>query len=310
MKRVLLALAVMGLVAGGAQAQLQTDLSGGVIMCHHPAGLSYTFDAPPEGWCAFNDLQGCPENNDELANEDPFGMLVWYVCAAFVEDSEWCGVEFGLEYGGPYDFVLLDHGVCTPGGFLTIESEDPVWPLPGSGIAITTTTVPWTGNFEEVYWFGGYVYAGGVWCTVENIHTTPVIAFSNCAQVEYPAECYGCIGFGPGNFGFDCCPTIPEPDGACCVGEVCTIETEADCIGLGGTYLGDGTDCGPPNPCDLPDPGACCIDHVCHFVLADECALMGGVFMGEGVPCTPDNPCEIFTPADPTSWGAIKDMYR
>lgn len=41
----------------------------------------------------------------------------------------------------------------------------------------------------------------------------------------------------------------PSPaTGACCVGVDCTIETEADCTGMGGVYQGDGTDC-DPNPC-------------------------------------------------------------
>jgi hypothetical protein len=39
-----------------------------------------------------------------------------------------------------------------------------------------------------------------------------------------------------------------EPTGACCVETDCTIETEPDCTGMGGTYQGDGTNC-DPNPC-------------------------------------------------------------
>jgi hypothetical protein len=39
-----------------------------------------------------------------------------------------------------------------------------------------------------------------------------------------------------------------DPTGACCVATSCTVETEADCTGMGGTYLGDGTDCSG-NPC-------------------------------------------------------------
>jgi hypothetical protein len=38
------------------------------------------------------------------------------------------------------------------------------------------------------------------------------------------------------------------PTGACCIGEDCSITTEADCIAAGGTYQGDNTDC-DPNPC-------------------------------------------------------------
>jgi len=33
-------------------------------------------------------------------------------------------------------------------------------------------------------------------------------------------------------------------EGACCVGDGCLPATEDDCIAVGGTYFGDGTDCG------------------------------------------------------------------
>lgn len=36
--------------------------------------------------------------------------------------------------------------------------------------------------------------------------------------------------------------------GACCVDADCSIQTESDCSGMGGTYQGDGTPC-DPNPC-------------------------------------------------------------
>jgi len=53
-------------------------------------------------------------------------------------------------------------------------------------------------------------------------------------------------GAGPWslNYTFAC----PAPTGACCVGSVCSITTEANCQG---TYQGDGTDC-DPNPCPTP----------------------------------------------------------
>jgi subtilisin-like proprotein convertase family protein len=35
----------------------------------------------------------------------------------------------------------------------------------------------------------------------------------------------------------------PIPTGACCIGSVCSILSEADCNGGGGNYLGDGSDC-------------------------------------------------------------------
>jgi hypothetical protein len=350
-------------------------------MCHHPPGLVYSSDPPAEGWCFFNDLAGCAENNDEITM-DP---IVWFVCAAFEDPAEWCGTEFGVTYT-PYSWIPLEYDVCAPGGFLTIPT--PAWPGPDQGISIATTDTPWTGNFEEVYWFGGYGYYGGVWCLIDNPGSPGTVGFSNCAQVEFAAGCFGCIGFGAGNFGYDCCPAPPPPTGACCFPDgTCQVLEIDDCTGQGGiyqgddvpcnpcpqpgaccldndvcifvladecaaqsgdflgegigcgppnpcepppvygaccypdglcevvesgtctgVYLGDDTDCGPPNPC--PQPAACCIDHTCYFVLFDECEAMMGVWMGEGTTCAPDNPCDIFTPADPSSWGTIKAIYR
>lgn len=43
--------------------------------------------------------------------------------------------------------------------------------------------------------------------------------------------------------------------GACCAGTDCSIQTESDCIGMGGTYQGDDTTC-DPNPC-LTTPPSC-----------------------------------------------------
>jgi len=36
---------------------------------------------------------------------------------------------------------------------------------------------------------------------------------------------------------------VPAPTGGCCNGATCTVETQADCTGGGGTYLGDGASC-------------------------------------------------------------------
>ncbi len=62
--------------------------------------------------------------------------------------------------------------------------------------------------------------------------------------------------YGAGNGGeftleyaFDC--EVPPLTGACCIGEVCTVVTEDDCLGNQGVYQGDDTTC-DPNPCELP----------------------------------------------------------
>jgi hypothetical protein len=74
------------------------------------------------------------------------------------------------------------------------------------------------------------------------------------------------------------------PFGACCLGAQCLVQDEFSCLGLGGNYLGNGTDC-DPNPC----VGACCqLDGSCVVTTAADCAT--GLFEGGGTVCDP-NPC-------------------
>jgi hypothetical protein len=100
----------------------------------------------------------------------------------------------------------------------------------------------------------------------------------------------------------------PQP-GACCVGGICSVLMEEDCNAAGGEWLGPGTTC-EPNPC----PAVCCFEmptnpHGCEIILEDDCIAMGGYWHPEWTTCEP-NPCEIYTPAENTSWGTIKGMYR
>jgi hypothetical protein len=63
-------------------------------------------------------------------------------------------------------------------------------------------------------------------------------------EMQLPSECQG-TPWGPGTV---CQPNpCPQPEiGACCVGELCTPTTEADCDG---EWLGAGVECEPVNPC-------------------------------------------------------------
>ena len=83
-----------------------------------------------------------------------------------------------------------------------------------------------------------------------------------------------------------CC----DPDRDICLG----VMSQSDCTKIfGGTWLGPGTDCGPPNPCELPRPlGACCIGENCTIRTQPECAAAGGTWLGPGTDCGPPNPCE------------------
>lgn len=82
--------------------------------------------------------------------------------------------------------------------------------------------------------------------------------------------------------GHDGCSGNCDTEGACCVVDVCALETPSDCTISGGDYAGDETTC--PGTCGL---GACCVNGVCSLAVPSGCA---GVHLGGGTTCTPD-PC-------------------
>ncbi|MBN1513185.1 MAG: hypothetical protein JXB13_14310 [Phycisphaerae bacterium] len=58
--------------------------------------------------------------------------------------------------------------------------------------------------------------------------------------------------------------------GACCEGEQCSVLSEAACLAVGGSYLGDGTTC-TPNPCLDYDPSCLIISEVVVGAESGEC---------------------------------------
>lgn len=74
-----------------------------------------------------------------------------------------------------------------------------------------------------------------------------------------------------------------QPTGACCVGQNCSLQTQAACVWLGGMWQGPMSTCSPTNPCAVNNPGACChSDGSCTQVLnQSQCMAAGDVyFMG------------------------------
>lgn len=67
--------------------------------------------------------------------------------------------------------------------------------------------------------------------------------------------------------------------------ETCTVLTQPQCLGLGGTYLGDGTDC-TGDPCSPTPDGACCTATGCvDNQTAAECAAQDGFYFGDNTSC-------------------------
>jgi hypothetical protein len=351
MRKVLLTLALLGLVAG-ANA-VPDDLTGGVLAAHFVPELVYSGDAPTGGWCAayapyaINDLAQVNARVDVVAGGDP---NVWYVLAAWgLEDKTWCGTEFGLGDFDVVDGFSMAEGIpCFPSGGLEIPTAG--WPGPNEGTAIVTTDIPWSGNYVPVYFFGGYTYGYATDIEITLDPPTAFVGFANCLA---PPQTYMIEVDQLGILGVNMDGYVPEfpgvPEGACCVGEDCYFVPEAECITMGGEYLGNGVLC-EPNPCLILD-GACCVGGLCTVVEEAACALLGGEFLGAGTVCEPNpcpavccfimpsgshpceillqadcdaqggfwhpewiscdpNPCEEFTPTEDASWGSIKNLYR
>jgi hypothetical protein len=279
-----------------------------------------------------------------------FQAIVWYVLAAWqMEDKEWCGTEFGFgDYdAGVIGHIAWEPCYPPTGG---LEIPTPGWPAPLEGTAFVVTGDPWMGNWVPVYVFGSYCYGYYGASTVLPLAPDPAtgfVGFSNCmappASFLLEPDQLGALGinaagrppmwpvpppewaccFEDGHCeeltqvacdqapvslswleGERCDPNpCPQP-GACCVGGLCTVLFEQECVVAGGHWMGPGTVC-DPNPC----PAVCCFEHDCAIILEADCLAGGGYWHPEWTTCEP-NPCEIYTPAENTSWGTIKSMYR
>jgi len=95
----------------------------------------------------------------------------------------------------------------------------------------------------------------------------------------------------------DCCVTVSDvlavvnawgndcvPVGACCFADgTCAEGGEENCVGAGGSYSGDGSNC---ETTDCPQPGACCYeDGSCEDLTLVLCSESGGAYQGSGIYC-------------------------
>jgi hypothetical protein len=301
MSRALLVLALMGLGVGIALGQ-PSNLSGGVFICHYVPEFDYTVDPDPCG--DYPEHYAISNCGQQITRADTESGIVWYVLAAFNDDKVWCGTEFGLNYAQE-TCVITGSGQC-PENALIIPSGG--WPGPGTGISIAATTTPWSGNFQPVFWFTSYAYGAGEIRIVPH-PATGFGGFSNCATppTMYAAACFGALGLYQD--GIACCPAPAMPH-ACCVGNECVLVYSAnDCTAQGGVDHPDWASC-DGNPCGGYLPSVCCVGHECVVVWEEECAAIGGHWLPDLYSCGPPNPCDQYTPATPTTWGAIKAVYR
>jgi hypothetical protein len=248
------------------------ELSGGVLIAHHPPSIAYSED---QDWCAayFTDYaitdasQQVPRTDVVSSHDSPD---TWYIIAAFPEDKEWCGVQFGF---GPYN-----EDVFYMRGFSVEYCVDNVisipylgWPGPYSGISIVATGASWEGNYLPVCCLHGYTY----------------------------------LAYQHSDYMSTIVPIIPHMDGGCLCVQNCNAPGEVWYARGGG--LGVFTDGFSVYPGEEETPSVCCTwDGICTIELPDDC--WGMVYPHDS--CDP-NPCQDApTAIQKESWGTIKTLYR
>jgi hypothetical protein len=282
-----------------------TDLSGGVLITHFPPNLMYCYggDLCTDAYDLHYGINDASEQNNSIQDHGDAGLpLTWYVVAAFNEEKEWCGTEFGLGDYNPYVFYMTNSGYACLQDCLEIPTSS--WPGPNSGTSIVGTTTPWSGNYRPVYVFQGYTYlasTGDFTPTIIEVTENPAQNFMGFGNCEVPAEVWTAEGGGLGVWteGIYVEPSIPV---ACCFEDGhCEIIMPFDCSGT--VYPDSQCD---PNPCPLPIR-ACCIGDLCTLTIEADC---DGVWLADTDACEP-NPCLGGpSPVENDTWGDIKVLYR
>jgi len=233
-----------------------SDLEGGVFIAHHPPGLQYTSG---QDWCAryFQEfaIDSCAEQNNRIDLDGNQGQSsVWFVLAAWEEEKEWCGVEFGFSNYEPAIYEFAVWGPCAPTGALEIPTSG--WPGPSEGVSVTVQGASWWGRIVPVYWLAGYAYDEGE-VPLSYHPSTGFGGAANCLvpPTSWPATSFGGMGiFHPGTYACPGGSSGPPPPSVCCVGQVCYVLSAEDCEGLGGVHHPEWEHC-QPNPCTITPSG-------------------------------------------------------
>lgn len=245
MRGFLLWTAVLAAAAMSAQADPH-NLAGGALIAHN-AGYYGRYQTPNcETYFQYNPITSCDEQNNTMESGNQYA---WFVIAAFDEDKEWCGVQFGFDNFDPLLLAFVEYAPCFPGLGLEIPSGG--WPGPLEGTSFVIRDTPWTGNWLPVYWFHVYAYGYNGPGLVQLIPDPSVpVHFGGFCNCGSPPHLWDAAlgGMGVDQPGTWVCWGWHES--VCCIGTDCAIVlSEHECTGLGGEYHPEWTSCGPPNPC-------------------------------------------------------------
>jgi hypothetical protein len=247
-----------------------------------------------------------------------------------------------LDIDPPTEFIGFANSLNPPGYFAVEDNADPDYyrgamGINTDGVRAGPSTVPPAiccvpvGNDIECYVRseGDCVDLGGTWRPElgDDCGTTPeenpcdparACCFGTASltcTVTTETKCHNKPGPGVWYENLTSCTPDPCNDAACCVGEVCSVETQLDCEALGGHFVAGVVTCDSA-PCDK---GACCFteEPYCQFIYKDECQAAHGI-TGEFTPgdlwhqnrdCGATDPCYP-NPVEESSWGRIKRLYQ
>lgn len=248
MRFILMSIVVLGTVTPFAHADPH-NLAGGALIAHFVPEMGYRYDLSCENYQQYFAISDCDEQVNSI-HTSSYLPVVWFVLAAFPEEKQWCGVEFGFSDYNQSVMAFSYYTPCyPPDGGLEIPSHD--WPGPNQGTAFVTTGAPWVGEWQPVYMLAGYAYgyygSGLIQLVPDPTVSHPFAGFGNCGT---PPQVWDAALGGMG---------INEPgtwvcwgweNFVCCVGNECVVvQDEEECIALGGVFHPDWDNCGPPNPC-------------------------------------------------------------
>lgn len=185
-------LILLVLLMPGTASSDSANLEGGVLIAHHPPGLQYSTgtDYCQRYWQEFA-IDSCAEQHNRIDLDGSQGQSsVWYVLAAWSEEKQWCGAEFGFADYDSTIYLFDQRGPCFPDQGMEIPMAG--WPGPNKGVAVTTQDTPWSGSFVPIYWVSGYAYDEGEIPLAAN----PTSEFGGSANCETPPESWAATAFG------------------------------------------------------------------------------------------------------------------
>jgi hypothetical protein len=264
MRRHVFLLSFVSVVATGTALGDRSDPAGGVFIAHYAAAMEYSNTPPSEGWCqkyqSHHAIHSCAE---QVTRIDTTAPAMWFVLAAWDEDKEWCGAEFGLGEYSTDGYMITNHGPCFPSQGLEIPM--PGWPGPSEGTSLAITDSSWSGNYVPIYFFAGVAYVATVVPLAENPNTH----FAGTAGCQNPPPSRPVTALGAMGMLTDGTPACPG-------------ELQQPLLGYGEFGV-----------------GVCCSEGRCAVVVTESCAHLPGewTFHPEWHVCDPD-PCLVYLTGD------------